>query len=273
MSQFTPPLTAREISLCFPEYSNIQSISSGGQGSVFRGSHQGFGDCAIKIIFPDSEIRIKREIDALININHPNINKLLAFDRVEIRGKDCSFIISPFISGDDLQRHIRNSNLLSENEALQLLKEMALALDCLWVLRIVHRDVKPANILKRNDGVSILIDLGIARHLDRSTLTQPGHWLGTIGYMSPEQSLAQKNLTIKSDIFSLGITCYEALCGEHPFQHQQGLIMRGFNPNNASDIVICTPVLSDLLAHMMQHRAILRPLPNSIISLVNRVGV
>lgn len=268
MPPFDPPLLANEIASCFPEFNNIQFVKTGGQGAVFQILHPDYGDCALKIIAPNYEIRTEREVNALRNLSHPTIIKLFHYDKIQIRNSLCPFTITPFIYGKDLQKCINDRYLLNENEAIHLLISMSEALQSLWAKRIVHRDIKPGNILKKDDGSFILIDLGIARHLDRTTYTRWGQWLGTPGYMSPEQAYARRDLTVKSDIFSLGITSFEVFCGEHPFLKDQRKIMQHIIPKNAKEIKNCSELYSDLLAKMMLYRAVLRPTPNDIINIL-----
>ena len=265
MPPFDPPLTVAEIASCFSDFNNIESIKIGGQGEVFRASNASFGEFALKIYSPQSEVRVQREVDTLRILDHPNIIKLIQHDKIMIRGNLCHYTITPFITGKDLQKLVSENDLLSEDGAKRFLILMSDALIAIWFERIVHRDIKPANILKKRDGTFILIDLGIARHLDMTTYTRWGQWLGTRGYMSPEQALAQNNLTVKSDIFSLGITCFEAFCGTHPFLQDQNNIMQNVSPPKAKDLVSCSSRLSDLLEQMMQNRAVFRPKPSEII--------
>lgn len=268
MPPFEPPLSANEIATCFPEFNNIQHVKTGGQGAVFRILHPDYGDCAIKIIAPNYEIRTEREVEALRILNHPTIIKLFHYDKTQIRNSLCPFTITPFIFGNDLQKCINNRDLLNDNETTLLIMSMSEALQSLWAKRIVHRDIKPGNILKKDDGSFILIDLGIARHLDRTTITRWDQWLGTPGYMSPEQAYARRDLTVRSDIFSLGITSFEIFCGEHPFLNDQRKIMQDFIPKKAKEMKNCTELFSDLLAQMMLYRAVLRPIPNEIINIL-----
>jgi serine/threonine protein kinase len=145
---------------------------------------------------------------------------------------------------------------------------MAEVLDILWARRIVHRDIKPANILRRSEGSFILIDFGIAKFLDRTTYTRWGMSLGTPGYMSPEQVSAPRSLTVKSDIFALGITAFESICGTHPFSCNQQLIMQNSAHPTASAVRGCSNRLSDLLEQTMQYRAVFRPGPRDIIRIL-----
>jgi serine/threonine-protein kinase len=172
------------------------------------------------------------------------------------------------VEGKDLQGEIEDSGSLDEPKVRQILGSMCDALSLLWAYRIVHRDIKPSNILLRQDWSAIVIDLGVARHLDMTSITANGHWLGTPGYMSPEQANAQKALTVKSDIFALGITCYEALSGEHPFYRNQALIMRGSAVSPVRYRVSCSTLISDLFARMIERRPVLRPMPNEILRIL-----
>ncbi len=268
MAPFNPPLTIQEISQILPILNNISLIKTGGQGAVFKANHPHHGLCALKVIAPQFSERTEREVISLGEIDHQGIIKLLDYNKVHLRNIDCPYTLSPYIPGKDLQKCRQDNEIFDESLINTFLITMAEALKVLWSKRIIHRDIKPGNILKTPSNTFILIDLGIARHLDRTTLSRFGQWFGTLGYMSPEQALAQKNLTVLSDVFSLGITSYEILCGQHPFQNDQHIIMRGVLPDKAANLVQCSQETSDLLEQMIQNRAIMRPNPEDIIRIL-----
>lgn len=265
MPPFNPPLTIQEVSLILPTLSNISLIKTGGQGTVFKATHPSYGLCALKVIAPQFSERTEREVISLREIDHQGIIKLLEYNKINLRNVDCPYTLSPYIPGKDLQKCRQDNEIFEENLIKAFLISMTEALKVLWAKRIIHRDIKPGNILKTPSSTFILIDLGIARHLDGTTLSRFGEWFGTIGYMSPEQAMAQKNLTVLSDVFGLGITAYEILCRQHPFQRDQNKIMRGVIPTKAADLVQCSLETSNLIEQMLQYRAIMRPNPEDII--------
>jgi serine/threonine protein kinase len=148
---------------------------------------------------------------------------------------------------------------MGELEARSVLRQIASAIELLWNSNKVHRDIKPANILVDTSGKPVLIDFGLVRHLDLQSMTVLGGAPGTPGYASPEQARGLRNLTFRSDIFSLGVTIYEAIAGRHPFHKSQDLINAGALVIPLDQLVACSPELATLVGRMISHRPILRP--------------
>ncbi len=197
--------------------SNILGI--GGQGIVYEGEYSGV-PAAIKVYFPGQiQQRIEREIESLRSLNCPNIVKLFWDGYLNVDIYRLNIVVTELISGQCLDRIINNS--LSSDQIETLLFDISIAIRALWEKRIVHRDIKPSNIIFRPNGRACLIDLGIAKHVERSTLTAFGYTWGTLGYMSPEQIKGAKQLTFKSDIFSLGVIAMESFLGHHPTNGDQ----------------------------------------------------
>jgi serine/threonine protein kinase len=269
MPPFDPPLSDAEIAPQFPEYTCEGIIKTGGQGSVFKMKHPENGECALKVTAPVFYERVERETEVLKSIDDPTMYKLIDYGHFQIRGQLCPYTITVFIEGDDLQSVLRSEGAINEDRVKKILVSVCTALNIMWRKRIVHRDIKPDNIMIRNDRSAVLIDLAIARLVDRTSLTLDGHWLGTPGYMSPEQAKAVKTLTVKSDVFALGIIGYQALTGQHPFAQNQVLIQNNIPVLPAINISSCSQQLSDTLGRMFQHRPVLRPSPTEILRLFN----
>ncbi len=202
-------------------------LGAGGQGSVFLGTYEG-RDSAIKLFRPGTEIRrVQREIQLLTSSPHPNIVRILGYEAVTIDTVEVYVVAYELIQGRDVSQQIQEATeQCSCRDVCTMGAQIADALHSLWRLgyRIVHRDIKPANIMKATPDRYVLVDFGLARHLDLSNLTLPGAIPGTIGYMSPEQAAGRKNLTIHSDIFSLGLTLFEMAAKKHPYHYNQQLI-------------------------------------------------
>lgn len=196
-------------------------IDRGGQGSVFRGELNG-EPVALKLFAQSPEQRrIDREVELLSRIDLPYLVKLKGYVRVEIDGVELPLIAYEFLNGGDLRQYTPPSTQrLSPNELITLGYHVGSAIEVLWQHRICHRDIKPGNVVRAADGRFVLVDVGFARHLDRSNITAPGLRTGTMGYMSPEQARGRAELTIRSDIFALGLTLYE-LSASHPFGRNQ----------------------------------------------------
>lgn len=181
---------------------------------------------ALKLFHPahaDSR-RIAREIETLQKVSCPTLVRVVAATNIVVSGTTCHFIAYELLAGPDLRAHLVPGRMLDAHELAAVGMDVGGAIEALWANRIVHRDVKPANIMRTASGRFVLVDIGLARHVDRSTLTLAGRTAGTLGYMSPEQARGRRSLTIASDVFSLGVTIYELAAGSHPFGGDQNRI-------------------------------------------------
>jgi serine/threonine-protein kinase len=207
------------------------AIGAGGQGSVFRGSVDGT-PAALKLFnVVDDPRRVQREIDVLRQVNCPSLVKVLAAEQLRVAGADVTLVAYELHTGGDLTGLLaQGAPVLTEPQLASVGHDVGAAVDVLWAKRIVHRDIKPANIMKAASGGCVLVDVGLARHLDRSGLTGAGFAVGTPGYMSPEQARGRRDLTVHSDSFSLGVTLYELAAKAHPFGRNQVRINGGAQP-------------------------------------------
>lgn len=156
--------------------------------------------------------RLYREARAAASLNHPNI--VIVYDVAEER--DFSYIVMEYVEGLDLQSLLQKERRPDIRKAIRIVQQICLALDFAHQHDIVHRDVKPSNILLTNDGKVKVADFGIAKLPQTATLTHTGNVMGTPYYMSPEQ-IEGKPLDGRSDIFSLGVLMYELFTGVRPF--------------------------------------------------------
>jgi serine/threonine protein kinase len=221
---------------CPPGLTVLAPIAAGGQGSVFSGALNGT-PVAIKVFAAHlaDPRRIDREINALRAIQCPFLVRLVENMAIDLGGRSCPLIAYELLSGRDLRALLDPTTAPVSASALSLAGfQISTALEALWQARIVHRDVKPANIVQADAARYVLVDVGVARHIDRSAITGPGGWAGTVGYMSPEQALGRHSLTIASDVFSLGVTLYQLAAREHPFGADQTAIGRLAPPTLAS---------------------------------------
>src|SRR6201996_2809104 len=195
-------------------------IGSGGMSTVYRavdGTLQ--RQVAIKLmnreITSDSDQleRFRREARAVAQLSHPHIVGVI--DAGEDEGRP--YIVFESVEGETLKERIRRNGRLPIAEAVAYAIEIARALGAAHARHIVHRDVKPQNVLIDEEGSAKVTDFGIARTLDEEGLTADGRVLGTTDYVSPEQALGQ-HVTGQSDLYSLGIVLYEMLTGEVPFK-------------------------------------------------------
>jgi tRNA A-37 threonylcarbamoyl transferase component Bud32 len=173
----------------------------------------------------DQHERFRREARAVAQLSHPHIVTVIDFDDGDAGFNGSAgegrapYIVFEHVEGETLKRLIRREGALASTEALAYALEIARALAAAHEHMIVHRDVKPQNVLVGGEGTAKITDFGIARTLTEQGLTMDGRVLGTTDYVSPEQALGQA-VTVQSDIYSLGVVLYEMLIGEVPFRGQ-----------------------------------------------------
>lgn len=225
-------------------YTVGHNIASGGQGTIFRSIRTAKPDStatndavALKLHFdPRQANRVLREVTALENLSHPNLARLIEHGYCYVAGRKTRYIAYEFIEGLSLRQRLKAGKLL-ESEILPIARDISEAIAALWSHRIVHGDIKPSNIMLRESGEAVLIDLGILRFFEEESTVKPLRpvdgfspeqirpW-GTVGYLSPEQARGEK-LSCASDIFSLGIVMLECLQGWHPTNHDQNALANG----------------------------------------------
>src|SRR3981081_568162 len=195
-------------------------IGTGGMSTVYRALDETLQrQVAIKLmnreIPADSDQleRFRGEARAVAQLSHPHIVGVI--DAGEDEGRP--YIVFEFVEGETLKERIRRHGRLEISEAVAYAIEIARALGAAHARHIVHRDVKPQNVLIDEEGSAKVTDFGIARTPDEEGLTADGRVLGTTDYVSPEQALGQP-VTGQSDLYSLGVVLYEMLTGEVPFK-------------------------------------------------------
>jgi eukaryotic-like serine/threonine-protein kinase len=202
-------------------YLVIDSIGQGGMGQVFRAEHRLMGRVvAIKVLprhrsTPDAIASFTREIRAQAQFDHENLVR--AFDA----GHDGNvyFLVTEFVPGTDLRKLVRVRGKLSMQDAATIISQAARGLAHAHERGLVHRDVKPGNLLVTPDGQTKVSDLGLASFLGVDDPTDPraGRIVGTADYLSPEHITSPSTLSPASDIYSLGCTLYYAVTGKVPF--------------------------------------------------------
>ena len=202
-------------------YEIIKKIGDGGMAFVYKAKDILLNRIvAVKVLRPefvdDDEFlgKFKREAEAVASLSHPNIVNV--YDVGE-EGK-VHYIVMEYVDGQNLKEIIKNEGTLDEYTALDITKQIAKALGAAHKKGIIHRDIKPHNILISNEGRVVKVaDFGIAKAVSNSTMTNVGSIIGSVHYFSPEQAKG-KFVSNNADLYSLGIVLYEMIIGKVPFR-------------------------------------------------------
>jgi hypothetical protein len=194
-------------------------LGAGGMGEVWRALDESLSrTVAVKTMLPaaaaDPEFvrRFAAEATAMARVNHSAVAQIHDFGR----SGGITYLVMEYVDGESLAQRLARDGRLAPDATMRLIAEAAEGLQAVHDQGVLHRDVKPANMLLRRDGRVVLSDFGIARHEDASRLTVTGAILGTPSYLSPEQVLGQP-ADRRSDVYALGLVAYECLAGERPF--------------------------------------------------------
>jgi serine/threonine protein kinase/tetratricopeptide (TPR) repeat protein len=195
-------------------------LGQGGMGAVYKARDQELDRLiALKVIRPELATdpailqRFKQELILSRNITHKNVVRI--FDLGEAEG--IRFISMEYIDGEDLRTILRRDGKFSPKDAIAVVEQVCRALDSAHSEGVIHRDLKPQNVMRDKHGRIVVMDFGLARSLGDSGLTQTGALVGTLEYMSPEQAMGT-TLDQRSDIFSVGLIFYELLTGKAPYE-------------------------------------------------------
>ncbi len=208
-------------------YSLERELGRGGMGIVFLARDVALDrPVAIKLLppllaaQPDYRARFLREARTAAGLSHPNI---VPIHLVEERDELVYFVMA-VVDGESLGERVRRTGPLKPADAAKVLQEVAWALGYAHSRGVIHRDIKPDNILlDKGSGRALVTDFGIARVASSGTMSQDGAVLGTLRYMSPEQATAESAIDGRSDLYSLGVTAFYALSGQVPFESNSQL--------------------------------------------------
>jgi len=200
-------------------YEILGVLGQGGMGAVYKARDRELDRLiALKVIRPELATdpgilqRFKQELILARNVTHKNVIRI--FDLGEAEG--IRFISMEYLEGEDLRTLLRRQGKLSPKEAIPIVEQVCRALDAAHSEGVIHRDLKPQNIMREKNGRVVVMDFGLARSLGEAGMTQTGAIVGTLEYMSPEQALGT-SLDQRSDIFSVGLIFYELLTGKAPY--------------------------------------------------------
>ena len=238
-------------------YEVIEELGKGGMGKVYKALDKEINEeVAIKLLKPEiasdetTVERFRNELKFARKIAHKNICKMYHL----AKDVDTPYITMEYVPGENLKSFIRRKGKLSDDEALSIAKQVCEGLAEAHRLGVVHRDLKPQNIMIDEEGDAKIMDFGIARSLEAPGMTQTGVMIGTPDYISPEQAEGEE-ADHRSDIYALGVILYEMVTGNVPFKGDTALSVamkhksklapdpKQFNPDISNDlnklILIC----------------------------------
>ncbi len=217
-----PTDTSRSDLQSVGNYDLIDKVAEGGMGAVYRAKKRDTGDIvAIKIMpahMAGNAVLVKRfeqEFRAASRLDHPNIVRALDFGQAG----HVPYLVMEFVEGESLGQKLARDGRMSETEAIRIVAQTAQGLHRAHKMGMIHRDVKPDNVMVTPDGTAKLADLGLVKEVDTDlNLTRTGRGLGTPHFMAPEQFRNAKNADLRCDIYALGATLYMMVTGELPFK-------------------------------------------------------
>lgn len=206
-------------------YEILQLLGEGGMGAVYKAQDRELDrPVALKLIRPELAsssamlARFKQELLLSRQVTHKNVIRI--YDLGDADG--AKFITMEFVEGRDLRSLIQEKKKFSPEEAIEIMQQVCQALEAAHNVGVIHRDLKPQNIMRESTGRILVMDFGLARTLEGDGMTQVGALVGTMEYMSPEQALG-KPLDQRSDLFTAGLILYELLTGKMPFHAESAL--------------------------------------------------
>ncbi len=244
----------------FEHYRIVKKLGEGGMGAVYQVYHPALdATFALKILFPDVAARDPEFVDRFVRearlssrLRHPNLIS------VHDAGRDIQwgmyYLVMDFIDGGSVRQKLKEQGRMSPEDAFSVILQMLSALTEARKNGMVHRDIKPDNIMFTESGVVKLADLGIAKSTSEcdATLTMESTVFGTPAYMSPEQAKDAKNVDCRADIYSLGIVFYEMLTGQCPYRGTpMAIVAKILSPAKIPDIRAVNPQIPDEIARIV----------------------
>jgi serine/threonine protein kinase len=231
----------------------VTYLGTGSFGETWR-----VGDQAVKIIHRDSSERVAREVEGLGRVAHPNVVHLIGAEELSVAGTTYQVLRFEYVAGGDLESALDAGRLLPVEELPAFLSGLLSGVEALHQAGVLHRDLKPGNVSLRNSAWAepVILDLGLARLLDMSSITAYPAQVGTLMYMPPEQLLGRR-VRKAADVFAVGVVTQLALTGRHPFKppgrplQDVGQLLRQIEAGPAALPVEVPESLRVLLARMV----------------------
>jgi serine/threonine protein kinase len=261
-------VTAAWLAPQFPDLQNLQPLSQGGQKQVFSASHRTDGDVVFKLMHPSADIeRTHRELLAVAQVQSPRVPKILGQGTIQTPLGQCFWFREQRIQGLTVRERLAQG-LFDTAPLLRLALHISETLVAAEAVKIVHRDVKPENIIIDPAGNAWLIDFGLARHLGLASLTATANFFGNVtwGYAPLEQCRnIKQDIDARADLFALGVTLYECATGVNPFRAGAAdalQILKRVETDMLPRLQLTFPSASDfadLIATLAQRQRVHRP--------------
>ena len=206
------------------DYTVSRLLGEGGMGKVYEAVGSDGGRVALKVVkldFAQDETfrhRFRREARIAQTVKHPNVVAVVATGEQD----GLPYMAQTFIEGMSLDEKLQKESTLDVATTLRVCADVAAGLEALWAAGMVHRDVKPGNILLDHVGSAYVTDFGLAKDMQGTLLTRPGQALGSMDYMAPEQ-IRGESLSAATDVYALGCVAHECVCGRPPFADAKGM--------------------------------------------------
>ena len=245
----------------FGDYTVEAQLGKGGMGAVYLVRAPGGEHYAVKVMFPDIvkksvsyRKRFAREAEFAMNIRHKNL--ISVYDVGEDPETGLCYIIMDYLPGGSVADRLERCGRFSIAEAVSIAAQVALALEVAHRHGVIHRDIKPDNIMFDADGTPKLADLGVAKFTDEShktTVTTTGMIIGTPAYMAPEQMMDSRHIDTRADLYALGVVLYEMLTGIRPNEGSTAveLLAKALKGEPLPDVRTMRPEVSAAIAHVL----------------------
>jgi peroxiredoxin/predicted Ser/Thr protein kinase len=238
----------------------IREAGAGGMGTVYQARDHATGRVvAVKVLAPEADpARFAREIDVLSRLVHPNVVAYVGHGATE-DGR--TFLAMEWLDGESLGSTLARGPL-DVRESARVAREVAAGLAAAHAAGVIHRDVKPSNVLVTSDGAVKILDFGVARPAEKlaTALTRTGQVVGTPAYMAPEQARSDRTIDARTDLFALGCLLFRCVMGRRPFEGSDVMeLLQNVIAADAPRLEGVPPALEELCAQLLEKEMDARP--------------